>query len=82
LGAADHCAGAHARRAATKSRRAGGKLSGDGLVPVDSALGQHEKPELTLGFPETHQWTAYATGHLDLLSRAEVYETIRSWLSS
>jgi hypothetical protein len=40
------------------------------------------KPELTLGFPETHQWIAYATGHLDLLSRAEVYETIRSWLSA
>jgi pimeloyl-ACP methyl ester carboxylesterase len=68
--------------AATKSRGAGGKLSGDGLVPVDSALGRHAKPELTLGFPETHQWIAYAMGHLDLLSRAEVYEKIRSWLSS
>jgi len=67
--------------AATKSRGAG-KLSGDGLVPVDSALGRHAKPELTLGFPETHQWIAYAMDHLDLLSRAEVYETIRSWLSS
>jgi pimeloyl-ACP methyl ester carboxylesterase len=68
--------------AATKTRRAGGKLSGDGLVPVDSALGRHAKPELTLGFPEAHQWIAYAMGHLDLLSRAEVYEKIRSWLSS
>jgi pimeloyl-ACP methyl ester carboxylesterase len=68
--------------AATKSRGAGRKLSGDGLVPVDSALGRHAKPELTLGFPEMHQWIAYATAHLDLLSRAEVYETIRSWLSS
>ena len=68
--------------AATKSRGAGGKLSGDGLVPVDSALGRHAKPKLTLGFPETHQWIAYAMAHLDVLSRAEVYETIRSWLSS
>ena len=68
--------------AATKARGPGGKLSGDGLVPVDSALGRHAKPELTLAFPETHQWIAYATGHLDLLSRAAVYETIRSWLSS
>ena len=68
--------------AATKARGAGGKLPGDGLVPVDSALGRHAKPELTLGFPETHQWIAYAMGHLDLLSRAEVYETIRSWLSA
>jgi pimeloyl-ACP methyl ester carboxylesterase len=68
--------------AATKTRRTGGKLSGDGLVPVDSALGRHAKRELTLGFPEEHQWIAYAMGHLDLLSRAEVYEKIRSWLSS
>jgi len=68
--------------AATKTRGAGGKLPGDGLVPVDSALGRHAKPELTLGFPETHQWIAYPMGNLDLLSRAEVYETIRSWLSS
>ena len=68
--------------AATKSRAAGARLSGDGLVPVDSALGRHAKPELTLGFPETDQWIAYGMGHLDLLSRAEVYETIRSWLSS
>jgi hypothetical protein len=37
---------------------------------------------LTLGFPEAHQRIAYGIGHLDLLSRAEVYETIRSWLSS
>jgi len=68
--------------AATKTRGAGGKLPGDSLVPVDSALGRHARPELTLGFPETHQWIAYPMGHLDLLSRAEVYETIRSWLSS
>jgi pimeloyl-ACP methyl ester carboxylesterase len=68
--------------AATKSPRAGGKLLGDGLVPVDSALGRHAKPELTLGFPETHQWIAYAMGHLDLLGRAEVYETIRSWFAA
>lgn len=68
--------------AATKAHGPGDKLTSDGLVPVDSALGRHAKPELTLRFPETHQWIAYAMGHLDLLCRAEVYETIRSWLSS
>src|SRR5262249_28203824 len=31
--------------AATKSRGAGGKLSSDGLVPVDSALGRHASPK-------------------------------------
>ncbi len=56
------------------------KLRGDGLVPVDSALGRHRIRELTLGFPEAHQSIAYGVGHLDLLSRAEVYETLRGWL--
>lgn len=68
--------------AARKAPGTGGKRPGDGLVPVDSALGRHEKPELTLGFPEAHQWIASGMGHLDLLSRAEVYARIRSWLSS
>jgi pimeloyl-ACP methyl ester carboxylesterase len=67
--------------AATTAPQPGGKLPGDGLVPVDSALGRHGKPELTLGFPEAHQWIGFGMGHLDLLSRAEVYATIRRWLS-
>lgn len=65
--------------AGTKSLTDGEKLRGDGLVPVDSALGRHEKAELTLAFDES--WIAYGTLHLDLLSRPEVYETLRSWLS-
>jgi pimeloyl-ACP methyl ester carboxylesterase len=57
------------------------KLPGDGLVSVDSALGRHEKPALTLAFPEAHQWIGYGMGHLDLIDRPEVYETLRRWLS-
>jgi hypothetical protein len=64
--------------AATRAPRGGGK--GDGLVPVDSALGRHPRPELTLGFPEAHQWIAHGMGHFDLLGRPEVYQKIRSWL--
>ena len=60
---------------------AGGKLPGDGLVPVDSALGQHATAALTLAFPKAHQWIACGTGHLALLSKAEVYAKIESWLS-
>jgi pimeloyl-ACP methyl ester carboxylesterase len=67
--------------AGTLATEAASQLPGDGLVPVWSALGRHEKPELTLAFPETHQSIALATGHLDLLDRAEIYETIRRWLS-
>jgi pimeloyl-ACP methyl ester carboxylesterase len=68
--------------AATTTPEGGGTLRGDGLVPVESALGRHAKPELTLGFPEAHLWIAHGTGHLELLNRGEVYVTIRSWLSS
>jgi pimeloyl-ACP methyl ester carboxylesterase len=57
------------------------KLPGDGLVPVDSALGRHIRPELTLHLPEAQQWIAFGTAHLDLLNDAKVYAKIRSWLS-
>lgn len=56
------------------------KLPTDGIVPVDSALGRCERPELTLAFPEAHRWIAFGTGHLDLLDRPAVYAKIASWL--
>jgi hypothetical protein len=58
------------------------RLPGDGLVPVDSALGRHQRPELSLGFPEDHQSIAWDTGHVELLGRPRVYATMRRWLSS
>ncbi|TMQ07360.1 MAG: alpha/beta hydrolase [Deltaproteobacteria bacterium] len=60
---------------------AGYRLPGDGLVRVASAFGVHERPELTLAFPEAHCWLALGTGHVGLLGAPTVYETIRSWLS-
>jgi hypothetical protein len=57
------------------------KWLGDGLVPVDSALGRHADPARALDFPEAHQWIGYGMDHLDLLDRAEVYATIRGWLA-
>ena len=68
--------------AGTSAREHRAKLPGDGLVPVNSALGIHEKRELTLAFPEGHRRIAYGTRHFDLLSQPEVYQQIRSWLSS
>ena len=58
----------------------GKKLPGDGLVPVDSALGRHAKKALVL-FPESHRAIAYGVGHLDLLG-ASVYPLLRGWLTS
>ena len=69
-----------ASAAGTKHRASA--LRSDGLVPVDSALGRHSRTELFLGFPETHQFVAYATGHLELLGREGVYNVLRGWLTS
>ena len=57
-----------------------GSLPGDGLVPVDSALGRHLLPERTLAFLPEHQWTGLGMHHLDLLDRAEVWEVVAQWL--
>ncbi len=58
-----------------------GRIPGDGLVPVDSALGRHQRAELDLGFPTAHQWISTATGHMDLLGKPEVYARLRDWLT-
>ena len=58
-----------------------GRLLGDGLVPVDSALGRHRDPRRCLTFPEGRTWIGYGMNHLDLLTRPEVYEQIRRWLT-
>ncbi|MGZ5966696.1 MAG: lipase family alpha/beta hydrolase [Polyangiales bacterium] len=67
--------------AASTSPRAAKKPAGDGLVSVSSALGRHEKPELDLGFSESHRWIGFEVGHMDLLHRPEVYEAIKAFLS-
>jgi pimeloyl-ACP methyl ester carboxylesterase len=67
--------------AATTSPEGGQNPFGDGLVPVDSALGRHSLSHLALGFPEAHCATVHGTGHLDLLDRPEVYAQIRAWLT-
>lgn len=53
---------------------------GDGLVPVESALGLHRDPERTLPLPASGRFVAYRTGHLDLLDRPEVYAHLRDWI--
>ena len=67
--------------AGTTAKEPRAKLPGDGIVSVESALGRHEDPALTLGFPEDNRWIAFRTSHLDLLSRPEVYETVHRWLA-
>ncbi len=56
------------------------RLVGDGLVPLDSALGLHKDPAHSLGFPKSRQWIGSPMGHLELLSRPEVYRQLEAWL--
>ncbi|MBX9613597.1 MAG: GPI inositol-deacylase [Burkholderiales bacterium] len=57
-----------------------GKLLGDGLVPLDSALGQHRQAARQLQFQPDHQWVAQGVNHLDLLCDAAVAAQLRAWL--
>ena len=58
----------------------GRKPRGDGLVPVASALGWHDDPDMALGIDPARQWIAYGIGHLDLLCSGLVYERMKGWL--
>jgi pimeloyl-ACP methyl ester carboxylesterase len=68
--------------AATGTQAAGlrDRLLGDGLVPLRSALGQHEDPGRALSIAEDRQWIGRSLNHFDLLSRQDVYEQLRIWL--
>ena len=63
-----------------KQTRMGEKLIGDGLVPLDSALGRHKDPSRTLLFQQDHQWVGFEMGHLKLLGDPGVYTQLRNWL--
>lgn len=55
-------------------------LRGDGLVPLQSALGRHKDGGRSLNFPDSQQWIGYGMNHMDLLDDAKVYEQLRKWL--
>ncbi|WP_374411821.1 esterase/lipase family protein [Hydrogenophaga sp.] len=57
------------------------RLTGDGLVPLRSALGQHDDPARQLAFAPDHQHIAWRTGHLDLLASRPVAERLLTWLT-
>ena len=65
---------------AKKPSRIHERLIGDGLVPLDSALGRSRNPAATLKFPESHQWLGFETGHIDMLGRKELYRQLQDWL--
>jgi pimeloyl-ACP methyl ester carboxylesterase len=66
--------------AASKNLEVSTVLAGDGIVPVESALGQHQNPVFKLAFAPDHQWVAMGTTHLGLLGSKAVYGQILVWL--
>jgi hypothetical protein len=54
------------------------QLVGDGLVPLESALGAHADPDRSLQVLQG--WVGYDMNHMELLHRRDVYEQLRRWL--
>lgn len=57
------------------------RLIGDGLVPLRSALGQHDNAQQYLAFEKDSQWIVYRTNHMELLSSQAVSNQMIKWLS-
>ena len=56
------------------------RLIGDGLVPLNSALGVHSDPARSLVFAKSSQMVVYRTNHMALLGSAEVGAQLVAWL--
>ncbi len=65
---------------AKRTTRIHERLIGDGLVPIDSALGRNRDPSRSLDIPESRQWLGFETGHIEMLGKPEVYQQLRDWL--
>ena len=59
-----------------------GRLLGDGLVPLSSALGEHPEPRHALSFPAEARWVGRGLGHLELMSAPQVQAQLRRWLAA
>ena len=71
--------------AATLSRQPGplkDHVVGDGLVPLNSALGRHSARESALRIPRSRQFVVRETGHLDLLNSPAVAARVLQWLGA
>jgi hypothetical protein len=69
--------------AATTGKRSGDladSVLGDGLVPLDSALGQHPDPARCLQFAPERQAIVYETNHMDLLNSPKVAKLLLQFL--
>ncbi|MGS0754224.1 esterase/lipase family protein [Roseateles sp. GG27B] len=74
------CYAVAATTAAQRSTLAN-RLIGDGLVPLHSALGEHDDPNRCLHFAQDAQWIAYRMNHLELLNSPAVTRQLLRWLA-
>jgi len=58
------------------------RLVGDGLVPLNSALGLHDDPKRTLVFAKSSQCVVYKLNHMALLSSPAVTQKMLGWLAA
>lgn len=56
------------------------RLIGDGLVPLNSALGVHSDAKRSLNFAKSAQMVVYRTNHMAMLGSVEVSEQLLTWL--
>jgi pimeloyl-ACP methyl ester carboxylesterase len=57
------------------------RLTGDGLVPLHSALGQHDDPTHTLKFDKKNQAIFHQMNHMEVPGRPEVRAQVLAWLT-
>jgi hypothetical protein len=67
---------------ATKRSTLAERLVGDGLVPLNSALGKHPDAQRSLVFQKQHQAIFFNTGHVALLSMPEVGAQLLQWFAA
>lgn len=67
--------------AASLRATARGARTGDGLVPVASALGHHHDPARALGLPASQTAVVAKATHWDLLDHPEVRTRLARWLA-
>ena len=65
---------------AASGGKAGRTLPGDGLVPLQSALGQHAQRGQDLGIPAAQRMVVHDLHHLDLLDSPAVCAQLLRWL--
>ena len=68
--------------AATRRSRLAERLTGDGLVPLNSALGKHDDPAYTLNFAKSALHTVYRIHHLAVPTDPQVVQQVLQWLQS